>query len=191
MIHIGKLFEGIKDLNSSSDSKGPRGKAIEIDAIISGDGEDIPIQPVEVDSKIEMWMNRLLTAMKVAIGKSFQRYLSDGTGNPRSKFERGKILPQIRDAPGQILIGMAQYNWTADVQLALATAETGNKAVLKQTKKNYKKKVDIYVDIIDKENLDDMVRERLTALIIMDVHNMEIISMLLDRGIANPNAFEW
>jgi hypothetical protein len=71
MIHIGKLFEGIKDLNSSSDSKGPRGKAIEIDAIISGDGEDIPIQPVEVDSKIEMWMNRLLTAMKVAIGKSF------------------------------------------------------------------------------------------------------------------------
>jgi hypothetical protein len=55
----------------------------------------------------------------------------------------------------------------------------------------YKKKVDIYVDIIDKETLDPMTRERLTALIIMDVHNAEIINMLIDRNICNPDAFEW
>jgi dynein heavy chain len=86
---------------------------------------------------------------------------------------------------------MALYNWTQDVQNALISAETGNKLALKGIKKMYKKKVDIYVDIIDKENLEDMHRERLTALIIMDVHNYEIICQLLDQNINQVNAFEW
>lgn len=117
--------------------------------------------------------------------------MGDGTTNQRSKYERGKLLPQIKEAPGQILIGMAQFNWTQEVWLALGAAMQGNKQALKQTKKMYKKKVDIYVDIIDKETLDPMTRERLTALIIMDVHNAEIINMLIDRNICNPDAFEW
>ena len=55
----------------------------------------------------------------------------------------------------------------------------------------YKKKVDIYIDIVDKEQLDGMTRERLTALIIMDVHNQEIINMLIEKNITNPDSFEW
>jgi hypothetical protein len=49
----------------------------------------------------------------------------------------------------------------------------------------------MYVDIVDKETLDSMTRERLTALIIMDVHNQEIISMLINENISSPDAFEW
>jgi hypothetical protein len=37
MLHISKIFEGIADLNIGSDSKGPRGKAVEIDALIASD----------------------------------------------------------------------------------------------------------------------------------------------------------
>ena len=79
MIHIGKIFEGIKDLGYNNDNKGPRGKSVEIESIKSSDGEEITIQAVEVDSKIEIWIKKLLKAMQVQIGKLFQKWLGDGT----------------------------------------------------------------------------------------------------------------
>lgn len=75
--------------------------------------------------------------------------------------------------------------------MALRAFDSGNKSVMKQAKRNYKKKVEAYVNIVDKQQLDKKERARLMALIIIDQHHAEIISMLIEKNISSLNSFEW
>lgn len=93
--------------------------------------------------------------------------------------------------PGQVQIGNAQYLWTRDVELALKSSDAAGKGAMKTQKRNYRKKIDTYVAIVDKEKLNKVARKRLEALVITDQHHLEIISMLIEKNITNPNAFEW
>lgn len=103
--HIRKIFEGIYDLNVSSDSKG-RGKNVDVEAIVSSDNEVIEIKPVEVDSKVEQWMERVVDAMRISIRQLFFKYLTDGATASRKAHDKEKMHRQVREIPGQILIGM-------------------------------------------------------------------------------------
>lgn len=88
-------------------------------------------------------------------------------------------------------IGIAQYLWTRDVEFALKSSDAAGKGAMKTQKRNYRKKIDTYVAIVDKEKLNKVARQRLEALVIIDQHHLEIIQMLIEKNITNPNAFEW
>lgn len=62
---------------------------------------------------------------------------------------------------------------------------------MKGEKRKYRKKIDTYVAIVDKEKLGKVPRGRLEALVIIDQHHLEIVQMLIDKNITNPNSFEW
>jgi hypothetical protein len=63
-IHIKKIFEGIKEVILPPESKG-RGKNVEIELIQAPDGEQLNLfKTVEVDSKVENWMAKLLDTMQ-------------------------------------------------------------------------------------------------------------------------------
>ena len=85
--HIRKIFEGIYDLTISNDSKG-RGKNVDIEALVSAEGEVIEIKPMEVDAKVELWMARLVDGMKASIRNLFWRHLTEGVSNSRKAFEK-------------------------------------------------------------------------------------------------------
>jgi hypothetical protein len=60
-----------------------------------------------------------------------------------------------------------------------------------QTKKKYKSKIETYVAIVEKQPLEKRDRNKIVSLIIIDEHNREIISKLIDQNISSQYHFEW
>lgn len=129
--HIRKIFEGIYDLGVPNEAKGTR-KNADIDEILSAEGESIGFnKPIEVDAKVETWMTKLEEEMKKAIRQQFYRYLSEGTQGPRKQHDRERMLRNVKDIPGQVLIGLSQISWTTDVRAALSAMADSNKSLMK------------------------------------------------------------
>lgn len=56
--------------------------------------------------------------------------------------------------------------------------QTGNVVNLKKARQNYKKKVDGYVEVVEKQPLTNLQRMKLISLITIEEHNREIIEKL-------------
>ena len=63
--------------------------------------------------------------------------------------------------------------------------------IIMQTKKKYKSKIETYVAIVEKQPLEKRDRNKIVSLIIIDEHNREIISKLIDQNISSQYHFEW
>ena len=57
---------------------------------------------------------------------------------------------------------------------------------LKKCKQSYKKKVDNYIELVEKPGLQKLERLKLVSLIIIDEHNREIIEMLHQQKVTSP-----
>jgi len=69
--------------------------------------------------------------------------------------------------------------WTTEISQALIQLEsTGQPGVLKKCRTNFKKKVESYIELIEKPGLSKLDRSKLVALIIIDEHNREIVERL-------------
>jgi dynein heavy chain len=84
--------------------------------------------------------------------------------------------------------------WTTEVGAALGQLEAGAQSAvgaLKKCKQNYKKKVESYIELVEKPSITKLERVKLVALIIIDEHNREIIEKLFQQRITSPRHFEW
>jgi dynein heavy chain len=85
-----------------------------------------------------------------------------------------------------------QMQWTTEVTAALIQLETPGAAnSLKKCRQSYKKKVDSYIELVEKPGLQKLERLKLVSLIIIDEHNREIIDKLHQEKITSPGQFEW
>lgn len=117
--HIRKIFEGIYNLGVPNETKGSR-KNVDVDEIQSAEGEAIGFnKPIEVDAKVEIWMQKLEEEMKKAIRQQFYRYISDNSTGQRKQHDRERMLRQVKEVPGQILIGLSQMSWTSELDISL------------------------------------------------------------------------
>jgi len=67
-----------------------------------------------------------------------------------------------------------------------------NPAPMKKLKSQYRKKVEAYVELVEKDNsLSKLNRMKIVALIIIDEHNREIIEDLHKNQVMSPAKFEW
>jgi dynein heavy chain len=103
------------------------------------------------------------------------------------------MLNTIKLYQGQILITMAQLSWTTDVKYALEMLDSpaGSPAALKKCRQTYKKKVENYIELVEKPGISKVDRLKLVALIIIDEHNREIIERIYSQKITSPRNFEW
>jgi hypothetical protein len=71
--------------------------------------------------------------------------------------------------------------------------ETGaNPQAMKKSKQNYRKKVDNYIQLVEKsQSMQKVDRLRIVSLIIIDEHNREIIERLYQLKITSVKHFEW
>jgi len=87
---------------------------------------------------------------------------------------------------------MSQVVWTSDVKLALINYEASeSNQSIRQCKKKYLKKVESYVELVEKSPLNKVDREKIVALIIIDQHNYEIVCQLVDKKVKSHKSFEW
>jgi len=90
--------------------------------------------------------------MRDALKKAFWKYHHEHVSGAKKAYERDKLMKVIKSTQGQILITTSQMQWTNDVKLALINYETsGSNTALRQCKKKYLKKVESYVELVEKQ----------------------------------------
>ena len=62
---------------------------------------------------------------------------------------------------------------------------------LKKARQTYKKKVENYVELVEKSSLQLQDRLKLIALITIEEHNREIVERLYQLKVQSPRHFEW
>ena len=191
LAHIGKMFEGINSLKIN-EAGGRNSRNYEIESLISAEKEYVDIKPIPVEAKVESWLKKLVNEMRDALRKIFWKYHHEHMTGSKKQYEKEKLLGVIKNNQGQVLITTAQMQWTTDVTTALIQLETtGQPTALKKCRQNYKKKVENYIELVEKPGLQKLERLKLVALIIIDEHNREIIERLYQQKIASPRHFEW
>lgn len=176
------MFEGVHNLDFSETSGHKTAKQFEINGLISPEGEKVVFmknKTIHVEPKVENWLKKLIIEMKEALRYQFWRFYHEHFVQKR-QYEKDKLNRVIQDYQGQILITMAQMYWTFEVGNALAFFDqNGQPNALKKVKQNFKKKVETYIELVEKPGLSKLDRMKIVALIIIDEHNREIIERLL------------
>ena len=62
---------------------------------------------------------------------------------------------------------------------------------MRKCKQSFKKKVESYIELVEKPGLQKLERLKLVALIIIDEHNREIVERIYQQKITSPRHFEW
>jgi len=68
---------------------------------------------------------------------------------------------------------------------------SGSPAALKKCRQAFKKKVENYIELVEKPGLDKISRSKIVALIIIDEHNRDIIEQLYIKKVQSPRHFDW
>jgi hypothetical protein len=105
----------------------------------------------------------------------------------------------ITGQKGQILVTACQIEWTKLCHDALGQIEklssvnpSSNSHPIKTLKTTYRKKCNIYIDVVEKTpGLTALDRKKLTALIIVEQHHSEIIDKFFANKQIKRNHFDW
>lgn len=137
-------------------------------------------------------MKKLVAEMRDALRWLFWKYYNEHVNGSKKPYEREKLMKVIKATQGQVLLTTAQMQWTTEVTTALIQLETtGQPNALRKCKQSFKKKVESYIELVEKPGLQKLERLKLVALIIIDEHNREIIERIYQQKITSPRHFEW
>jgi dynein heavy chain len=176
MPFIQKLFEGIEKLEFNDIQA--------IQAMISPSNERIqfsfPIQPREARGCVEKWLaeveNQMLVTLQQQIFASKESYNS---GCKRANW--------ILDWPGQVLLAVDHYFWTAEIQEAI---KGGEHAVREQMNKQ---KSDIHdmIEMIKCGNVTKQLWPIILSILTQQVYFQEVTSKINENKIFSENDFVW
>ncbi|CAM6114547.1 unnamed protein product [Calypogeia fissa] len=180
--HLKKCYEGIKKLEMHEPGKDGR-RHYEASGIFSPDGEYLPYAtPVVLDGRPDEWLNLVETAMQAAVKVHLFKCLEETKTPKKDKW--------LRENPGQCCITSGQIKWTADSERALTALAAGSKGALR---KLYKKWISYLnkLTAMTRVKLSRIDRNKVTALITIEVHARDVLEKLLKVGCASPHEFEW
>ncbi|CAB1114177.1 unnamed protein product [Ectocarpus sp. CCAP 1310/34] len=179
--HLKKCFEGIKDIHLIPPGRHTN-KTWEASGLTSPDGETVELASnLIIDGPVEMWLAALESAMQTALQKllasSLQAY-------------KGKKDKWVKEYQGQLLISTGAVQWTTDCSKALNAISGGNKTALKALKKKQVGYLNKMSDMV-RGQLTKIERNKLVALITMEIHNRDVMERMIKAGCAATSDFEW
>ncbi|VDN19038.1 unnamed protein product [Dibothriocephalus latus] len=97
----------------------------------------------------------------------------------------------IKEWSGQICLTCSQIQWTADVTRALVmVAQRHDKKPLRNMRKKQRAILKRFTETI-RSNLTKMQRLKMNGLVVIEVHQRDIIERLYKVGCNDTTAFEW
>lgn len=181
--HLKKCFDNIKSLKMA---KMGITQKIEAVGMYSAEGEFVEFgHSVLLEGPVEAWLcdversmrwtlKELLKQCRLALRKSTSR---------RDKW--------VKEWAGQLTITSSQMQWTSDCTKALAsTKERGDKKALKSLKKKQISMLNKFSEMI-RGNLTKIQRQKIVALVTIEVHARDVIEKMIKSGCGDVTAFEW
>ena len=182
--HLKKCFEGVYSLEFQSD--------LAIMAMISAEKEKIYYDYEDISEKIinpndsggcvEIWLDQIQTCMRKQMALKYDQSMVDyGKREPN-----GDRTGWLKDWPGQIVLGVSQTYWTAQVTEALKDGPKGTKALHERLTAHLN-------DIIQmvRTPQEKIVKKTISPLCVLDVHARDTVVELEKLGIDDPNDFDW
>ncbi|CDS41066.1 dynein heavy chain [Echinococcus multilocularis] len=155
-------------------------------AMISTDGEEVPWKKnVRMEGPVEMWLLEIESQMR--------KTLRDLLRDCRLVMKKASVKREkaVKEWPGQICITTSQIQWTADVTKALIMVNRRHdKKPLRMIRKKQKAILKRFSEAI-RSNLSKMQRLKINGLVVIEVHQRDIIDKLYKSGCNDTGAFEW
>ncbi|EKX36467.1 hypothetical protein GUITHDRAFT_97557 [Guillardia theta CCMP2712] len=180
--HLKKCFEAIKSLKLEPPGKDGR-RNYEAIAMNSPDGESVLFTShITIDGPVEVWLLEIENVMRQTLRKVLNQTLSSMKGTKREKW--------VNDFPGQLLITAGQMQWTSECEKGLLDSEKGNKVGVRTAKKKQVVLLNKYAEMV-RGQLNKLNRNKVVAIITIEVHARDVIDKMIKNGTAYLNDFEW
>lgn len=181
--HLSKCFEGINrvQFNESNEI---------ISKMISADGENvnlnenINVMEEECRGKVEVWLTTLEQMMIKTMKMISMNCRNDYINTIKSGKKRIDWLQT--NWPGQVIQIIDQEIWTSEVEKSIVASEEDINNYLKQLNEDLRQVVDLI-----RTNIPKSLSITLSALIIISVHNKDIVESLIEKKITEISDFEW
>ena len=188
--HMPKCFEAICGVNmrgvtAADQEKG--GEMLDITEMISGEGEIVPLTkdcPVQPDAEknrgnVERWLLEMEQSMRLSLKQIGRSAIAAYKSEARTAF--------VQRWTGMIVLATDCLHWTKDVEDAMNSR--GIDGVVSVEKQMIQELKDI-VELVRGE-LSKQARLIIGALVVLDVHNKDVTSLLVQRGVSSPADFDW
>lgn len=177
--YIGKCFEGINTLILNKDNDIIGMKSIENEEVLLIESISLYENKETKQFKyVEEWMNEVEKMMKLTLKKMMIGCLNDKDKNER--------LSWIQSWPSQLVHASNMVVWTDNCEIAVQAGQES----LKQL---FKRETDKLLNLVEIVRLDlsESSRISISSLVVLDVHNKDVIDSLINNRIKSVNDFEW
>ena len=178
--HLTKLFDSMAKLKMLEVDGVPSNTAISMTA---KDGEIVKFSsPCVCEGQVEVWLNKLMNAMRATIRHEFSQSMSTYEERPRDQW--------LFEYPAQVSLAGTQIWWTSEVSSAFARLEEGYENALKDY---YKKQIAQLNNLITLllGTLSVGERQKVMTICTIDVHSRDVVSKMIQNKIESAFAFSW
>ena len=174
--HLHKCFDNMKRIIFNNE------EASEISAMASNEGEEVKFSEiVETKGNVEQWLGRIEIVMKESLlmhmGQSHQGYF---------KWPRAEWFFQF---PAQCILCVDMITWTFDTEEAVGKLAEDPNAVSNYLV-SYNAQIKQTVEVV-KQDLDKLKRQIINTIIVMDVHNRDMIQHIINENVTRVQEFAW
>lgn len=178
--HLTKLFDSMAKLKLRD-----TGKEIETQAycMIAKDGEEVDFcQECICEGQVEVWLNRLMNAMRETLRLSLSDAVKTYEVKPRDQW--------LFDYPSQVSLCGTQIWWTSEVGIAFGKFEEGYENAIRDY---YKKQIAQLNNLITLllGSLTKGDRQKVMTICTIDVHSRDVVGKLITSKIESVLAFMW
>ena len=174
--HLHKCFDNMKRIIFNNE------EATEVSAMASNEGEEVKFSEiVETKGNVEQWLGKIELTMKESLlmhmGQTHQGYY---------KWPRAEWYFQF---PAQCILCVDMVTWTFDTEEAIAKLPDDPHA-LETYLDAYNQQILQTVEVV-KLDLDKLKRQIVNTIIVMDVHNRDMIKHCISERVMKVQDFAW
>jgi dynein heavy chain len=179
--HLPKLFDNLHRLEWKKDEKG--NKTNVAIGMYSGEGEYVAFEKdCECGGPAEVWLAKVVDAMKCALRAEFRAALHAYDEMPRGKW--------ILQFSAQIAVLVSRIAFTQEVNDALAQVEGGDDEALKRVLQRQRAHLRELIALINGP-LPKNDRKKLITMCTIDVHARDVVARMIETRVENADAFAW
>lgn len=180
--HLRKCFDAIYRLEFGQkdigDGTGRTMPTNDILAFISPEGEKLLFQKgLKARGAVEEWLSKVEEGMFASVKRAMRFGYLCYPNKERDIW--------FQDHPNQVSLTISQQQWAADIHMIFDNPKTNENRILEEMKVFEKKcyKNLAALAALTRQNISSLVRKILTALITIDVHAKDSVTMLIEKQV--------
>ncbi|KAG8234154.1 hypothetical protein J437_LFUL014944 [Ladona fulva] len=183
--HLRKCFDAIARLEfgkRSPESASSVTLSVDITGMISSENESVEfVKGVRARGNVEEWLSKVEDSMFMSLKKCMKIAIYDFS---LKDSRRNWIMSH----PSQVILTVSQIMWSQDVHVILESNDVENELIIFE-KKCFRDLNDLAAMV--RRDIPKLLRAVLCALITIDVHARDIITIMVENKVTSSLSFEW